>query len=125
MFEPAVTAPRSADILVFPVRAPQGDIATRLHSGAELARLHPVRASLAADPALRLRTALASLEAALAAQRLALADWRGALLDLHGSLGGLGTSLQGYNTALAGLAQDVTVLNEQAHMLEAIADTAP
>jgi hypothetical protein len=126
MSEFAIPQQRSADILTFrarPVAAPT-DAPPRPGPAVKPTELFPAPQEPETDPALRLRTALASLEAALAVQRTALADWRGALTELHGSLGGLGSSMQSYNAALGGLAQGVTRLNQQARTLEATADAA-
>jgi len=100
----------SAEIIAFPRRP------------ARPADIPP--APLAADPAERLRKALAALDAAVTAQRTAVADWRMALAGLRGSMGELGQSMRGYHDSLGRLGEKVETLGASARGLAARAELA-
>ena len=74
------------------------------------------------DPGVRLRTALAALDAALLSQRAAVADWRTAIQDLRGSMDALGSSLYGYRDNLGHLGGQVASLGDTARQLQTNAD---
>jgi len=62
------------------------------------------------DPRLRLRQAVAALDAALADQREAVAAWRGSLETLRGGMSDLRGSLERYSAALTTVDGQVTGL---------------
>ena len=79
-------APHTADIIPFPSRPP-------------------------ADPADRLRHALAALDAALDRQRGAVADWRFSLAAVQHNVQGLGASMTDYHASLGALGRRVDTLH--------------
>lgn len=88
----------SADILPFPARGPRSD-------------------------EVRLRAALAALDAALVEQRTAIADFRESLGALGGAVAGLGESLDLYAGTLATTEADLHATREAAERLEGTAET--
>ena len=94
----------NADILPFPSRA------------------RPSAAVPAEDPARRLQTALAALDAAVRRQRAAVADWRTALISLKTTLGTLDTSLHTYQARTTDLHARVETLSDTARRLQAAAE---
>ena len=72
----------------------------------------PVRPAAAPDPAGRLRTALAALDAALQEQAETLAEWRGSLGALRNSVNGLGGSLTAYQGTLDRLQDKLAAVGE-------------
>jgi hypothetical protein len=91
----------SADILLFPQRAPA--------------------AAPTPSPEERLRLALAQLDAALDDQRAAIAEFRGHLGELGGAVSGLEDSMRKYVCQLTTTQSDVLAAQESARKLEATA----
>lgn len=89
----------SADILLFPQRAPAEP-----------------------TPEERLRNALAALDAALEEQREAVAEFQSHLGELGGAVAGLENSLRKYACQLTTTQADVLAAQDGARQLEATAD---
>ena len=77
-----------------------------------------------ADPAARLRRALAALDRAVADQTASVARWRGAMGGLDGSVQGLRDSLLGYGARLDELRGQVDAAGDSARRIEGWAEAA-
>ena len=106
----------SADIIPFPSR---GHADSRPDAPDA-----PVMADETADPAARLRRALATLDRAVADQIASVARWRGAMGGLDGSVQGLRDSLLGYGARLDELRGQVDAAGDSARRLEGWAEAA-